>query len=143
MRGPTRRRRRAGRDRVEDRVCTQVRENACVGVALAECVGVRGVIERRRDGDADGVREKSRDRDEEQNMTRTVTVRSHHEMIRVSDRRVCYPQFRQDKQLVPESPETSGLTSMHQESTIRMQAPGKYPGTCQSQRAFLYLGKGP
>eukprot|EP00966_Prymnesium_polylepis_P059965 1391112-Prymnesium_polylepis.1 len=57
------------------------------------------------------------------------------EMIRVSDRRVCYPQYRQDNQLVPESPEspgTSGLTSMHQESTIRMQAPGKYPGTCQS-----------
>ena len=86
MRGPTRRRRRAGRDRVEDRVRTQVRENACVGVALAECVGVRGVIERRRDGDADGVREKSRDRDEEQNVMRIVTVRSDHEMTRVRDR---------------------------------------------------------
>ena len=102
-------------------------------VAFARCADVREVIERRRD--ADGVREKSRDRDEEQDVTRTVTVRSHHEMIRVSDRRVCYPQYRQDKQLVPESPETSGLTSMHQESTIRMQAPGKYPGTCQSQKA--------
>ena len=49
------------------------------------------MIERRRD--ADGVREKSRDRDEEQDVTRTVTVRSHHEVVRVdahpSATRVC------------------------------------------------------
>ena len=128
-RGPTRRRCRAGRDRVEDRVRTQLRESVCVSVALAGCVEAREVIERRRDGDADGVREKSRDRDEEQNMTRTVTVRSHHEMIRVSDRRVCYPQFSQDNQR-PGKPGSFRAshrhpTSMHQESTIGMHAPEK------------------
>ena len=67
-----------GVDRVEDRDRTQLREDACV--ALAGCAEVREVIERRRDGDADGVREKSRDRDEEQNVTRTeVTLRSDHD----------------------------------------------------------------
>ena len=43
---------------------------------------MRGVIERRRDGDADGVREKSRragDADEDQIVTRIVTVRSYHD----------------------------------------------------------------
>ena len=43
---------------------------------------MRGVIERRRDGDADGVREKSRragDAEEEQTVTRTVTVRGYHD----------------------------------------------------------------
>eukprot|EP00966_Prymnesium_polylepis_P243273 5625904-Prymnesium_polylepis.1 len=69
--------------RMEYRDRTQLREVACV--ALAVCVEVRGVIERRRDGDTDGVREKSRDR--EQNVTRPVTVRSHHEIRRVSDQR--------------------------------------------------------
>ena len=82
---PTRRRCRAGRGRVEDRVRPQLQDDACVSVAI--CVDARGVIERRRDGDADGVREKSRDRDEEQNVTRIVTVRSDHEKIRVDGQR--------------------------------------------------------
>ena len=62
-----------------NRVRSQLQEDACVSVA--RCVDVREVIERRRD--ADGVGEKSRDRDEEQDVTRTVTVRSHHEIVRV------------------------------------------------------------
>jgi hypothetical protein len=51
--------------------------------ALRNCAAVmRGVIERRRDGDADGVWEKSRragDADEEQIVLRIVTVRSYHD----------------------------------------------------------------
>ena len=51
--------------------------------ALWDCAAVmRRVIERRRDGDADGVREKSRragDADKEQIVSRIVTVRSYHD----------------------------------------------------------------
>ena len=49
----------------------------CVAAGL-RCGGCV-VIERRRDGDADGVREKRRDSDEEQDVTRTVTLRSDHD----------------------------------------------------------------
>ena len=56
---------------------THLRDDACV----AKLVAVREVIERRRDGDADGVREKRRDRDEEQDVTRTVTLRSYHDSV--------------------------------------------------------------
>ena len=83
---PTRRRCRAGRDRVEDRVRPQLQEDACVSVA--GCVDVREVIERRRD--ADGVGEKSRragDAEEEQIVSRIVTGRSHHEIIRLGGQR--------------------------------------------------------
>ena len=53
--------------------------------ALRNCaVAMRGVIERRRDGDADVVREKSRragdaEEEEEQSVLRIVTVRSDHD----------------------------------------------------------------
>ena len=69
-----------------DRVRTQLQEDACVSVA--RCVDVREVIERRRD--ADGVGEKSRragDAEEEQIVSRIVTGRSHHEIIRLGGQR--------------------------------------------------------
>ena len=67
-------------DRTGDRLVVGIDDVALR--ALRDCAAVmRGVIERRRDGDADGVREKSRragDADEEQIVTRIVTVRSYH-----------------------------------------------------------------
>jgi len=48
-------------------------------------------------------------------------VRSHHEMIRVSDRRVCYPQFRQDNQPSRKARKLPGFTP-----TSNKHAPGKY-----------------
>ena len=100
---------------------------------------MREVIERRRDGgDADGVREKSRDRDEEQNVTRTVTVRSCHEMIRVDDQRVCR-QYDSDRLLyplaIPEASDASGATRNIQHPyprNVPCMLPESTLGTCQS-----------
>jgi hypothetical protein len=68
-------------DRVVDRLVVGSDDVALR--ALRDCAAVmRGVIERRRDGDADGVREKSRragDAAEEQTVTRIATVRSYHD----------------------------------------------------------------
>ena len=100
---------------------------------------MRKVIERRRDGDADGVREKSRYRDEEQNVTRTVTVRNCHEMIRVDDQPVCY-QRNTDRSLyplaIPEASDASGQTRNIQHPyprNVPCMLPESTLGTCQSQ----------
>jgi hypothetical protein len=90
---------------------------------------VREVIERRRD--ADGVGEKSRragDAEEEQIVSRIVTVRSHHEMIRVGGQRA--KPCASSAMLTTHSiyfarglPSKSGRSNT---PNIRTHAPGKY-----------------
>jgi hypothetical protein len=69
-----------GADRIVGRLVVGSDHALCclaAGLRCDLCLVIE--IERRRDGDADGVREKRRDRDEEQDVTRTVTLRSDHD----------------------------------------------------------------